>query len=207
MSYELNEVLNLHPGTKAQDWLRHANGIGWIHVTAKVHATANVKGIVGARSSIGEGSSIGARSSIGAWSSIGARSSIGAGSSIGEGAYIGEGSSIGAWSSIGARSSIGAGSSMIRSPLYIVGSRHIVNEYRLGELKIGCQVHTIEHWQQHVLGIARQHGYTEAQAAEYQCYVELAATLHAARKDVEVEACAALAKANADRIEAIKARR
>lgn len=96
---------------------------------------------------------------------------------------------------------------MIRSPLYIVGSRHIVNEYRLGELKIGCQVHTIEHWQQHVLGIARQHGYTEAQAAEYQCYVELAATLHAARKDVEVEACAALAKANADRIEAIKARR
>ena len=56
----------------------------------------------------------------------------------------------------------------------ITGSRH--QGYRVkGYLKIGCQEHTIEHWLEHIVQIAKDAGYTEEQVEEYEDLVAFAA--------------------------------
>jgi UDP-3-O-[3-hydroxymyristoyl] glucosamine N-acyltransferase len=50
----------------------------------------------------------------------------------------------------------------------VCGSKHIAYVSAPGVISIGCQVHTFAHWTAHVLKIADEHGYTKAQALEYQ---------------------------------------
>jgi carbonic anhydrase/acetyltransferase-like protein (isoleucine patch superfamily) len=135
---------------------------------------------IGDGSSIGNGSSIGDVSSIGDGSSIGNGSSIGDVSSIGNGSRIGNVSSIGDFSRIGNVSSIGDVSSIgngsripdkttwLKSPLAVQGTKHLATNDAPGSIQIGCCAHTFAHWTEHVLGIARQHGYSDAEGLEYQ---------------------------------------
>ena len=50
----------------------------------------------------------------------------------------------------------------------VCGSMHIAYVSSPGVISIGCQVHPFAHWTAHVLKIADEHGYTKAQALEYQ---------------------------------------
>jgi len=59
------------------------------------------------------------------------------------------------------------------TPLFIAGSKHSLSNAKPGYIQIGCQLHTFAHWQKHVRGIAKIHGYNKAEQDEYAAYVEL----------------------------------
>ena len=61
------------------------------------------------------------------------------------------------------------------SPLFIQGSKYSVCMYSPDHIKIGCQIHSINHWLSHGEKIARLHGFTPEEIEEYRDYVELAA--------------------------------
>jgi len=42
---------------------------------------------------------------------------------------------------IGAGAFVGAGASLSKSPLYIIGTKHLFCQYSATEVKIGCTVH------------------------------------------------------------------
>jgi hypothetical protein len=58
------------------------------------------------------------------------------------------------------------------APLLVQGSKHTATNCKYGFIAIGCQVHTFAHWQTHVESIARAHGYTEVEVAEYRSIVD-----------------------------------
>lgn len=81
-------------------------------------------------------------------------------------AYVGPG----AWVSGGARVSGEArvyGGVWGQSPLYIQGSKHAVTNCAPGKISVGCEVHSFDDWRANYQTIGRQHGYTNAQIAEY----------------------------------------
>ena len=61
------------------------------------------------------------------------------------------------------------------SPLFIQGSKYSVCMYSPDQIKIGCQIHSINQWISHGEKIARLHGFTPEEIEEYRDYVELAA--------------------------------
>ena len=61
------------------------------------------------------------------------------------------------------------------SPLFIQGSKYSVCMYSPDQIKIGCQIHSINQWLSHGEKIARLHGFTPEEIEEYRGYVELAA--------------------------------
>jgi hypothetical protein len=58
------------------------------------------------------------------------------------------------------------------TPLLVQGSKHTATNCKHGYIAIGCQIHTFAHWQTHVESIAREHGYTEVEVAEYRSIVD-----------------------------------
>ena len=58
------------------------------------------------------------------------------------------------------------------TPLLVQGTKHTATNCKHGFIAIGCQVHTFAHWQTHVESIARSHGYTEVEVAEYRSIVD-----------------------------------
>ena len=58
------------------------------------------------------------------------------------------------------------------TPLLVQGTKHTATNCKHGFIAIGCQVHTFAHWQTHVESIARAHGYTEVEVAEYRSIVD-----------------------------------
>jgi hypothetical protein len=56
-----------------------------------------------------------------------------------------------------------------------MGTKHFVTVCADGILQIGCVRNPIAYWVEHVLGIARQNGYTKQEGEEYAMYVDLAA--------------------------------
>lgn len=85
--------------------------------------------------------------------------------SIGEGAYIGEGASI------------GERASMMKSPLYIIGTRHFLCQYSATEIKIGCIIHPVTVWLENFKAIGKEERYTPEEIEEYGKYIALAADL------------------------------
>ena len=44
MPLTINQVINLHPNTKPDQWHQHGNGGGWVFETATVEISAQVSG-------------------------------------------------------------------------------------------------------------------------------------------------------------------
>ena len=79
---------------------------------------------------------------------------------IGEGAAIGEGATArGTWN---------------ESPLYVIGSQHIVCVPEPGRLRIDCCELSFAEWAERGERIGAAEGYTPEQIAEYRLYLELA---------------------------------
>lgn len=132
-------------------WHQHPNGGGWVHTTALVQMSA----FVGEEATIGARAKIGARATVGAWAMIGKEAKIGDWAKIGEGATIGEGA---IWA---------------ESPLYVIGTRHLLCAVSREEIAIGCRVHTIEWWLANFESVGLENGYSADQIAEYGDYIRL----------------------------------
>jgi hypothetical protein len=137
-------------------------GDGWRVLPSgnKVNIGANViwpgKSVdaqIGDDARIGDGAQIGAYARIGAYAQIGAYARIGVDAQIGDGAQI------------------GAKVVFLKSPLAVQGTRHLATNSAPDEIQIGCRVYSFDHWTEHVLGIARENGYSKAEALEYQAIV------------------------------------
>jgi len=77
--------------------------------------------------------------------------------------------------SIGEGASIGRWASFTKSPLYIIGTKHILCESMPCFIKIGCHEKPISWWQEHYKGIWKKEGYTVAEIEEYGQYTDLLA--------------------------------
>ncbi len=88
---------------------------------------------------------------------------------------VGSGAVIGLDAVIGPCAVIGEKSVHLFSPLAVQGSRHLAGNYAPGIIQIGCQRHSFAYWLEHAEGIAREHGYTKEQQAEYRKIVEFIA--------------------------------
>lgn len=87
---------------------------------------------------------------------------------------IGEGASIGERASIGKGASIGEGADFTKvNSIYIIGSKHSVNYYGHGKIKIGCHCRTFDEWLNIYARIGAKEGYTETQIKEYKMYIDL----------------------------------
>ena len=61
-----------------------------------------------------------------------------------------------------------------KSPIYIQGSRYCVFQPKHGHIQIGCQCHPFAWWSTDAaLEMAKNHGFTEAEIAEYREIVAL----------------------------------
>ena len=98
---------------------------------------------------------------------------IGEGSTIGEWSKIGEGSKIGARSTIGEWSTIGDKVIFKNSPLYIIGSKYIVNYYGNGKIQIGCKCHTFQEWLDKYEEIGKSERASPEVIQEYKRYIDL----------------------------------
>lgn len=116
----------------------------------------------------------------GAW--IGDGTEIGYGAEIGARAWIGDGTWVGARATIKAGTWIGDGGQIPPHTrpkiIYLVGSGHPVSYWGQDRIDIGCRLHTISYWQEHIEEIGQEHGYTPEQIEEYHGYVEFIASVH-----------------------------
>jgi hypothetical protein len=71
------------------------------------------------------------------------------------------------------------GDAWSESPLQIQSSKYFVNAASLGDLRIGCQVHSIAWWLDNNERHAAETGETPELAAEMRLYIELAAKRYA----------------------------
>jgi carbonic anhydrase/acetyltransferase-like protein (isoleucine patch superfamily) len=182
-------------GATIADYANIGNG-ATIGIDAKIGDCAKIgdEATIADYAKIGDCAKIGNEAKIGDCAKIADYATIGNGATIadyaniGNDANIGNGTTIGNYAKIGDYAKIGPNTNWNTNPPQIQGSKHICTLYSLTEIAIGCQVHTIEHWQEHVLAIARQHGYTKEQGLEYQGHVEYLASIAARLRAVEVPA-------------------
>ena len=87
---------------------------------------------------------------------------------VGNYATVGDDATVGNGATVGDDARVGNGAVFAKSPLAIQGTRHLACQSAPGVISIGCQTHAFEHWTEHVLGIARQNGYSDAEGIEYQ---------------------------------------
>ena len=102
------------------------------------------------------------------WNGEAIDASVGNGASVGDGARVGDGASVGDYASVGNGASVGNDARFDKSPLAVQGTRHLACQSAPGVITIGCCTFSFEHWTTHVLGIAREHGYTKEEGLEYQ---------------------------------------
>ena len=101
---------------------------------------------------------------------------IGDGAKIGDQAEIGNRAEIGVGAKIGDRAKIGVGAKISKPCLtYIIGSMHQCYLYDPAKkiVGIGCEVHTISHWQENFRKIGESYNYSEKQISEYKKYIDL----------------------------------
>jgi len=63
------------------------------------------------------------------------------------------------------------------APLQIQGSKHFINECKIGFLKIGCIEYSFKEWKANFKNIGAENGYSEKQIKEYGLYIDLAIEL------------------------------
>ena len=74
---------------------------------------------------------------------------------------------------IGKSASIGEGAGFNITPLYILGTKHIVNIYSHTKIAIGCEIHNVVWWREHYKEVGEKNGYNKQQIQEYQWYIEI----------------------------------
>ena len=66
-----------------------------------------------------------------------------------------------------------SGDAWVKSPLFIVGSRHSLTNAKHGYIQIGCHCKTIDWWLKNYKDIGQQEGYTSEETKEYGLYIQL----------------------------------
>jgi len=121
---------------------------------------------------LGNGVTLGNGVKLGDGVTLGDEVKLGDGVKLGDWVKLGDGVTLGNWVTLGDGVTLGDRVKWNTSPLTVQGSRHLAVNTAPGIIQIGCQTHSFEHWQEHVLGIAKMHGYTKKQAEEYKRIVE-----------------------------------
>ncbi|MHA1428615.1 MAG: acyl-ACP--UDP-N- acetylglucosamine O-acyltransferase [Candidatus Helarchaeota archaeon] len=155
----------MYPRSEVLKWKKDNNG--W----SICPENPLVKIKIGAGASIGAGTSIGDRAVIGAGASIGDRAVIGNGAKIGVSAVIGYDVRIDNEVKIGYGAKIGDRATILKSPLQIQGTRHLVI-YAEGLVQIGCYRMSIADWERKGKKIAEKEGYTAEEIKEYERYLK-----------------------------------
>ena len=116
---------------------------------------------------VGKSASVGEGARVGEWARVGEGARVGKGASVGKGARVGE------WASVGEDARVKQNAQFQKSPLYIIGSRHIVYEFDNNVLGIGCETHSAHEWLMEYEKIGKMNNYTDEQIQEYWEYIVL----------------------------------
>jgi tetrahydrodipicolinate N-succinyltransferase len=133
---------------------------------------------------------IGMRAVIGAWSRISHSADIGPGSVLGKKVHIRQGAKVGQRANIGMGATISVNAiipdyAWIAAGAHpktfsIAGSCHPVLYWGENNIKIGCEVATIEEWEDIYQEVGEEENYTPEQIAEYFGYIQIVKAFHAA---------------------------
>ena len=74
---------------------------------------------------------------------------------------------------IGYGATIGNRATIIQT-FSIKGTKHLFQYWETDQVKIGCELHKIEHWKENIAEIGKKNGYAEAEIAEYRRYLDFA---------------------------------
>ena len=155
----INDIIAIFPWTKAEEWKQHDKGKGWVQITAYVEATATIMGVVYGNAQVSGDAQV-----------FGDALVLGNSQVSGNALVFGNAQVFGDAQVFGNARVLGDG--WEQSPHYVQGTKHAATNSKYGYIAIGCQVHTFAHWQANVEEIARDHGYTEAEVAEYRAIVD-----------------------------------
>ena len=189
MSRTIKDILALFPETTNKDWKQHARGDGWVCSTAHAHESSFIEGIVYGNALVYNDARVYGDAQVygNAWvydnaqvygnalvygnaRVYGNAQVCGNARVYGNARVFGDAWVYGdAWVFGDARVS---GDAWKTTPLLVQGTKHTATNCKHGFIAIGCQVHTFAHWQTHVESIARAHGYTEVEVAEYRSIVD-----------------------------------
>ena len=87
---------------------------------------------------------------------------------VGDYAMVGNSATVGDSAMVGNFATVGDFAKFKSSPIYIIGSKHIINYYGNEKIAIGCFVKTFEEWEKEYKLIGKANGYTDEQIEEYK---------------------------------------
>jgi NDP-sugar pyrophosphorylase family protein len=114
---------------------------------------------------------IGSYCEIGSGCKIGSYCEIGSGCKIGSDCKIGSGCEIGSCCKIGSGCKIGSDCKFKKSPIYIIGSKYIVNYYGNKKIRIGCEIQTFETWEKNLQELGKKHNESQDVIDECREYI------------------------------------
>jgi UDP-3-O-[3-hydroxymyristoyl] glucosamine N-acyltransferase len=126
---------------------------------------------IGSCCKIGSGCKIGSCCEIGSYCKIGSYCEIGSGCKIGSDCKIGSGCEIGSCCKIGSGCKIGSDCKFKKSPIYIIGSKYIVNYYGNKKIRIGCEIQTFETWEKNLQELGKKHNESQDVIDECREYI------------------------------------
>ena len=146
-----------------------------IGYSAKIGDSAEIgySAKIGYSVKIGNSAKIGDYVEIGYSAKIGDSAELGYSAKIGDSAMIGDYAEIGYSAKIGNSAEIGDSAEIVSNPLYIIGSRNIICNYKDNEIQIGCMVKDFDYWLKNYERVGKAEGYTDVQITEYKSYIDL----------------------------------
>lgn len=158
----VNDGAKLGDGVTIDDrvWIGHRVQIG-----DRVH--------VSEYASIGEGAVIGDGCVISRHAGVSLKCKLGESVIVHAKAGVGDGCTVDAGVIIREDIKIPRGQHIKATPLRIEGTEHDVVHVGKGLMKIGCQTHSLDDWEENIIEIGIDHGYDDDQIEEYASYLEL----------------------------------
>jgi len=158
---ELNEKLG--GGEIEADWAQHANGCGWVKKTAIVAASAFV----------GESAHVYGDARVYGNAHVYGDARVSGDALVSGNAHVYGDARVSGDALVSGNAHV-YGDAWGKSPIYIQGSRHCVFQPKHGHIQIGCQCHPFAWWSTDAaLEMAKNHGFTDAEIAEYREIVAL----------------------------------
>jgi carbonic anhydrase/acetyltransferase-like protein (isoleucine patch superfamily) len=122
---------------------------------------------------VGNFATVGDSALVGNYAKVGNFATVGDYALVGNFAKVGDYAKVGDSAKVGNSAKVGDSAKFKSSPIYIIGSKHIINYYGNEKIAIGCFVKTFEEWEKEYKLIGKANGYTDEQIEEYKVYIDL----------------------------------
>ena len=164
----IDQILEMFPGTIADDWIQHEKGKGWKYKTTTVESTVYLEGIVFGNAQVSGNARVSGTAQVFGNAQVSGDAWV-----YGTARVYGD-------ARVSGTAQV-SGDAWELSPLHILGTRHSLTHCKKGYIQIGCHCRRISTWQKRYVEIGKKEDYTDAEVEEYGLYIDLFA-----KRDVAV---------------------